>query len=157
MHGRRLLQWGIELPKSPAMAQAFADEWIDFKDTRSRIMFSIETLAGEHVGGINLNSLDQKNGTCSFGIRIAPQYQQRGYGTEALRILLRYAFREQRYQKVNSGCVEGNTGSIKMHQAVGFIQEGCQRRCIYTNGRYYDHIVFGLTREDFDANEEQSR
>lgn len=153
--GRRLLQWGIELPKSEAMARQFAQEWADFKDTSGRIMFSIETLVGRHVGGINLHTMDRKNGTCSFGIRIAPRFQGKGYGTEALRILMRYAFWELRFQKANSGCMEGNAGSIKLHKAVGFKEEGRQRRSIYTDGRYYDHLLFGLTREEFDENEKR--
>jgi RimJ/RimL family protein N-acetyltransferase len=97
--------------------------------------------------------MDRKNGTCSFGIRGAPQFQGKGYGTEALRILLRDTFRELRFQKVNSGCGDGNTGSIRLHKAVGFVEESLRRRCIYTNGNYYDHLLSGLTREEYDQAE----
>ncbi|HHX72616.1 MAG TPA: GNAT family N-acetyltransferase [Clostridiales bacterium] len=149
----RLLSWGLELPPSPEMAKAAFAQWADFKDSKSRIMFTIETLDEKPVGGINIHSKDEKNGTFSFGIRINRNHRRKGYGSEALRILLRYGFYELRFQKCNSGCVHINEGSIWLHKSVGFVEEGRQRRTIYTNGQYYDHILFGLTREEFDENE----
>lgn len=149
----RLLSWGIELPESPESAKAIFSEWANFKDTSKRIMFSIETNDGEPVGGINIHSKDEKNGTFSFGIRINRNHRKKGYGSEVLRILLRYGFHELRFQKCNSGCVHINEGSIRLHKSVGFIEEGRQRRTIYMNGQYYDQILFGLTREEFDENE----
>jgi RimJ/RimL family protein N-acetyltransferase len=53
------------------------------------------------------------------------------------------------------GCVDINEGSIRLHKSVGFIEEGRQRRTIYMNGQYYGHILFGLTREEFDENEKE--
>ena len=51
----RLLNWGIPLPKSEEVAKAIFSQWANFKDTSNRIMFSIETLNGELVGGINIH------------------------------------------------------------------------------------------------------
>jgi RimJ/RimL family protein N-acetyltransferase len=153
---RRLLQYGVELPTSPTMAQKFIEEWADFKDTGHRIMFSIETLSGQWVGGINLHTMDQKNGTCGFGITVVRPFQGKGYGAEALRLLLRYAFRELRFQKANGACIEGNIGSIMLHKAVGFVEEGRRRRSIYTNGQYYDEFLFGLTAEEFEENDRKA-
>jgi RimJ/RimL family protein N-acetyltransferase len=55
---------------------------------------------------------------------IPPPRRRRGYATEAARLLLRYAFDEQRYQKCNSACVEGNVASIALHERLGFAEEG---------------------------------
>lgn len=151
----RLLNWGIPLPKSEEVAKAIFAQWANFKDTSNRIMFSIETLNGELVGGINIHSKDEKNGTFSFGIRINRKHRNKGYGSEALRILLRYGFYELRFQKCNSGCVAINEASIRLHKSLGFVEEGRQRRTIYMNGQYYNHILFGLTREEFDENEKE--
>jgi RimJ/RimL family protein N-acetyltransferase len=117
----RLLNWGIELPKSVEIAKAIFAEWADFKDTSNRIMFTIETLDGEPVGGINIHSKDEKNGTFSFGIRVNRKHRGKGYGSEALRILLNYGFYELRFQKCNSGCVSINEASIRLHKSVGFV------------------------------------
>jgi RimJ/RimL family protein N-acetyltransferase len=153
--GIRLLQWGVELPKSEEMAKAWAEQFTNLKDTSKRIMFSIETLSCELVGGINIHTIDQKNGTFSFGVRTYTPYRGKGYAKEALRIVLRYGFYEMRFQKCNSGCMDTNEASIRLHKSLGFREEGRQRRTIYTNGRHYDHLLFGLTREEFDENERE--
>jgi RimJ/RimL family protein N-acetyltransferase len=152
-NGFRLLNFGVELPKTEETDREFIREYVDFKDTERRIMFSIEALEGEHVGGINPNSVDYKNGTFSVGLRIYRPFRKNGYGEEAFRTVLRYAFVERRLQKCNSGCVSINEPSIRVHKKIGFKEEGLRRRCIYMNGRYYDDLLFGLTREEFEENE----
>jgi len=152
-NGFRLMNWGVELPKSLDMDKAEVDEWVDFKDYENGLMFSIDNLQGEHVGNIYLNSIDMKNGTFSFGIRIYRHFRNRQYAQEAIRIVLRYAFFELRLQKCNSGCVDGNQASQTMHEKVGFIVEGRIRRAIYMNGHYYNDLMLGLTIEEFIENE----
>ncbi|GEK90021.1 Protein N-acetyltransferase, RimJ/RimL family [Alkalibacterium putridalgicola] len=152
-NGFRLMNWGVEAPKSLEMDKADVAEWIDYKDFEKGIMFAIDNLEGEHVGAIYLNSIDMKNGTFSFGIRIYRPFRNNGYAQEAIRIVLRYAFFEQRLQKCNSGCIEGNLASQKMHENVGFVVEGSVRRSIYMNGHYYNDLKLGLTVEEFVENE----
>ncbi|MBK8128740.1 MAG: hypothetical protein IPK53_07260 [bacterium] len=59
--GIRFLSYGIELPKSDKAAEEFGEKYANFGNFAERIMFSIETLDEELVGGINLNGIDQKN------------------------------------------------------------------------------------------------
>ncbi len=151
------LEGGAELPKSEAMAKAKYAEWADFGDTSKHVMFAVETLAGELVGGIAMHSRSEKNGTFSFGIRINQKHRRQGYGEDALRLLLRYGFHELRYQKCNSACVERNEGSIRLHRKLGFVDEGRRRRSVYMDGQFHDDLLFGLTREEFDENESQSK
>ena len=152
-NGFRLMNWGVELPKSLDMDKIEVSEWTDFKDFANGFMFAIDNLEGLHVGALYLNSIDMKNGTFSFGIRIYRQFRNNGYAQEAIRIVLRYAFFELRLQKCNSGCVDGNLASQSMHEKVGFVKEGRIRRAIYTNGHYYDDLKLGLTVEEFIKNE----
>ncbi len=152
-NGFRILNWGVELPKSIEMDKASVNAWVDFNNSESRMMFSIDNFEGEHVGAINLNSFDNKNGTFSAGMRIYRPYRNRGYGQDALRITLRYAFFEMRLQKCNSGCVYGNKASQTMHEKLGFVVEGRIRRAVYMNGQYYDDLRLGLTIEEFIENE----
>jgi RimJ/RimL family protein N-acetyltransferase len=146
----RFLNYGMVLPKSEKDAAAFGERYAHFNNTDERIMFSIETLAGELVGGINIHSMDQKNGTFETGTRLYRQFRGLGFAFEAKLILLRYAFHELRYQKYNIHCMETNKAMIRHAQRLGCQEEGRMRRSIYTNGRYYDELIFGLTREEFD-------
>lgn len=147
----RFLNYGMTLPSSAQTANSFAERFTDFNNREERIMFSIETLDGELVGGINIHSMNQKNGTFETGTRIYRPYRGMGYGFEAKCIVLRYAFHELRYQKYNIRCLETNEPMIRHAKRLGCLQEGRIRQHIYTDGRYYDELIFGLTRAEFDA------
>lgn len=101
------------------------------------------------MGGINLNSIDERNGTFSIGIQIDRDYRGKGYGTRAMTILLKYAFLERRLNKFNDYVLDGNEASAKMMKKLGCTQEGIRRKVIYTNGKYVDVMLFGITKNEF--------
>ena len=150
---RQFLQLGIELPTSVELQRSSLEKYVGCKDADGVIMFAIENAEGINVGGISLHSRHEKNGLFSFGIVISREHRRKGYAEEALRILLKYGFWERRYQKCNSACAHTNDGSIALHRKLGFIEEGRRRRQLFFNGKYYDEILFGMTRQEFDAKE----
>ncbi|MHB1317513.1 MAG: GNAT family N-acetyltransferase, partial [Anaerolineae bacterium] len=121
------------------------------QEVNGMILFGIEDLEGQTVGGLSLHSQDRVNGTFSFGITVARQHWGRGYARDAVRILMRYGFWEQRYQKCNSACAHSNEPSMRMHRGLGFVEEGRRRRQMFYDGRYHDEVLWGMTREEFDA------
>jgi len=145
----RLLGYGIELPKSEHAAADFADRYAEFNNLAERIMFSIETLDRELIGGINIHSMDKKNGTFETGSRIYREYRGRGYGFDAKVVVLRYAFNELRFQKYNIRCLDTNVPMTNQARRLGCREEGRIRRQIYTDGKHHDELIFGLTREEF--------
>jgi len=151
---RFLLQEQVELPPATADWQDKARKWAAFgTQNEGLLMFTIETLDGQAVGGLELRSINERNGTFSIGIQIDTGERGKGYGTAAMRLLLKYAFLERRLHKCNTGCVEGNAASIAMHKKLGCVQEGVRRQMYYSGGRYFDGLLFGLTRDEFVANE----
>jgi RimJ/RimL family protein N-acetyltransferase len=111
--------------------------------------FAIENLDKEFAGWVNIWQRDPRSGTFTFGVSIFREYRQRGYASDAIKIILRYGFYELRMQKCNSGCRSDNLASIKLHQSLGFKEEGRIRRNIFTNNQFYDLLYFGLLKEEF--------
>ncbi|MCA9840129.1 MAG: GNAT family N-acetyltransferase [Trueperaceae bacterium] len=146
---RQVLQLGVELPTTPQLLRKSLESRIDCKDD-GIILFTIETLQAENVGGISLHSRDDKNGHFGFGIVIHRPYWRRGYAADAVRILLKYGFWERRYQKCNSACLDINEASYQLHKKLDFVEEGRVRQQVFFNGQYHDEILFGMTREEFD-------
>ena len=109
----------------------------------------IENLNGGMAGVINSHDCDRRNGTFSYGLAIREEHQRKGYASEAILLLLRYFFLELRYQKVYVGVYSFNEASIRLHEQLGFQQEGLQRRMVHTNGGYFDNVLFGMTVEEF--------
>jgi len=152
---RQLLQLGIELPTSVDLLKVKWEKYVGCKEVDGVVVFTVENLDGADVGGISLHSCDEKNGVFSFGIVIDRQHRGQGYAGDAVRILLKYGFWERRYQKCNSACLHINQASIRMHKKLGFTEEGRQRSVTFFNGEYYDSILFGMLREEFDARGEK--
>jgi RimJ/RimL family protein N-acetyltransferase len=49
--------------------------------------------------------------------------------------------------------VDSNEASIQLHRKLGFVEEGRRRRQVFFNGKFHDDVLFGLTREEFEAQE----
>ncbi|MDI7276723.1 MAG: GNAT family protein [Anaerolineae bacterium] len=113
--------------------------------------FEIENRDGEVVGSINSHHCDPRAGTFSYGVAIRREHQRHGYASEAILLLLRYFFQELRYQKVTVQVASFNEASIHLHEQLGFQHEGRLRRTVFTRGRHYDELVFGMTAEEFEA------
>ncbi|MBN1565395.1 MAG: GNAT family N-acetyltransferase [Anaerolineae bacterium] len=142
---------GIELPTSVELQREWLEKVAGCQDNGRIVLFVIENLAGEMAGWISLHSRNQKNGTFSFGVAVYRAYRGQGYAVEAARMLLKYGFWEQRYQKCNSICTHTNAASMRMHAKLGFVEEGRGRRNNFFNGQYHDDVYWGMTREEFDA------
>ncbi|MFN2165058.1 MAG: GNAT family N-acetyltransferase [Anaerolineae bacterium] len=143
------------MPTSVELQETVLEKYVGCKDADGVIVFAIDDLAGAYIGGLSLHSRDEKNGLFSFGVIIERNHRGHGYAEDAVRILLRYGFWERRYQKCNSACTHTNEASIRMHEKLGFVQEGRRRRQVFYNGQYHDDMLFGLTREEFDALEKR--
>jgi RimJ/RimL family protein N-acetyltransferase len=148
---RQHLQLGVELPTSMEGLRAELEKRADCREVDGAIVFTVETLEGENVGGISLHSMDGKNGVFSFGVVVDRPHRHKGYAEDAVKILLRYGFRERRYQKCNSACTHTNEASLALHKKLGFTEEGRVRRRWFYDGQYHDDVLFGMTVEEFEA------
>ena len=84
----------------------------------------IETIDGQHVGYINTFDCDRRVGRFKYAVMIKRPFWRRGYAREAVTLVLRYYFRELRYQKVAVLVYSFNEQSIRLHQALGFSLDG---------------------------------
>lgn len=103
------------------------------------------------IGAIDTFACDRRNGTFKYGITIDRGHWGKGYAKEMIIAVLRYYFLELGYQKVNPHVYSFNERSIRLHQGLGFVREGQLRNMIYTSGKYYDEIYFGMTKDEFIA------
>ena len=133
---RRLLDYEVELPPTINEVRNSVETFMDFKSGTGRIMFTI---------------------TFSIGMQIDRDHRGKGYGTAAMRLVLRYAFFERRLNKYYGAVLEGNIASSTVLKKLGCVQEGIRRQMVYTDGRYLDEIQFSLTKYEFIENEKVSR
>ncbi len=142
----------VWLPASTARARRWAEEASTQATDDDEFAFEIETLAqGERAGHIGVNRCDRRVGSFSYGVATLPAQQRHGYASEAILLVARYYFQELRYQKMNAQVYSFNTASLALHEKLGFVREGTLRRMVYTGGKHYDLVEFGMTDDEFTA------
>lgn len=113
-------------------------------------MFVIEDNCGKAVGFLIVFDCDHRMGTFKYGLFLLEIAKGKGYGSEAVKIMLNYYFNELRYNKVNVYIYDYNTPSIKFHEKLGFKKEGRLRQMAYSMGKYHDTLFYGLLKSEFD-------
>ncbi|MAG44432.1 hypothetical protein CL633_00910 [bacterium] len=73
----------------------------------------------------------------------------KGYGTEALRILMQYLFEEFNLNRISISARANNPRAIRAYQKVGFKIEGIARKDDYFNGEFVDSVLLGVLRKEF--------
>jgi len=96
------------------------------------------------------------NGFLELGIGAAEE-RGKGYGTQALRLLLRFAFAELNLFRVSAIVPEYNEGAIALLKKFGFVQEVCRRQSLERDGRRWDLLIFGLLNDEWRNQAEPER
>lgn len=115
-------------------------------------VFGIVVRAGHRlIGSTGLHRIHQANRSAMFGIMIGDlAYQNKGYGTEAVQLTLRYGFEELNLNRIALSVFSNNPRAIRCYQKAGFIHEGCLRQALYRTGEYHDEYKFAILREEWE-------
>lgn len=146
----------VPFPMSEVRAQRFAEQAATQWPENDQFRWGIENAQGELVGSISTHGCEPRHGTFSYGIGIFRAFQRQGYASEAILLVLRFFFQELRYQKVHAGVYSFNEPSLRLHENLGFVREGCIRRKIFTGGQFFDEVLFGMTIEEWAARHAQA-
>ncbi len=114
--------------------------------------FRLRTIENDTlIGFVVIHSIEWNNRVGSLAIGIGDtNYQNKGYGSEALQLILRYAFHELNLHRVGLDVIGYNSLAIRAYEKVGFIEEGRLRSAIYRDGRYSDRILMGILRSEWE-------
>lgn len=125
------------------------DKFLKAESFGHDFMFVIENNESKAVGFVIAFDCDQRMGTFKYGLFLLEEHKGKGYGSEAVKIMLNYYFNELRYNKVNVYIYDYNEPSIKFHEKLGFKKEGRLRQMAYSNGTYHDTIFYGMLKSEF--------
>lgn len=148
------------LPMSEMAEEKYIE---DLGSTRANTdaRFVIEAIAGDEtkpIGTVGLHGINNKDHVAGFGIAIGEkEYWSKGLGTEAARLIVAYGFDQLNLHRIGSSALGFNERSIRMHLALGFLEEGRQREAIFKNGNYADLVTFGLLRSEWEQARGRSR
>ena len=132
-------------------------EWVE-KDLEKRTdmyWFAIRALEDDRLlGDITLSVINWGNREAFAGIGIgAREFWGKGFGTDAMRVLLRYGFIELNLRRISLNVFEFNQRAQRSYEKAGFRLEGRQRQYIQREGRRWDILYMGILREEWMEND----
>jgi RimJ/RimL family protein N-acetyltransferase len=103
---------------------------------------------GQAVGTVSLFHEDCLARHAEIGIALLRDARGKGYGTDALRVIVDFAFTRRNLRRLYLRALASNAAAIASYRKVGFVEEGRQREHCWVRGRYEDEVVMGLLRSD---------
>jgi ribosomal-protein-alanine N-acetyltransferase len=102
------------------------------------------------VGGIGLSNVRRGVAeAASLGYWVGSRFARRGYMTEALGLTLDFAFQSLKLHRVEAACLPTNVPSRGLLGKLGFAEEGYARKYLLIDGKWQDHVLFAMLREDW--------
>ena len=113
--------------------------------------FAIRTLEDDRLlGDITLSVINRGSHEAFVGIAIGERgFWGQGYGTDAMRLILRYGFMELNLRRISLTVFEFNQRALRSYEKAGFQLEGCQRQSMQREGRRWDILYLGILREEW--------
>jgi RimJ/RimL family protein N-acetyltransferase len=104
---------------------------------------------GQIIGMIGLMKISYPHRRGEIGYWVGRPYWGKGIAVEAVRLMVKWAFQELGLRRISAGVMHPNQSSVRVLEKVGFVREGCYRKHIFRNNRWYDEYRFGLLRSEF--------
>lgn len=119
------------------------------KSDPDSIFFAIVTKDGnEHIGNIKIGSINRIHKFADIGIIIGEKvFWGKGLATEAIKMVIKYAFGVLKLHKLTAGVYANNIGSIKAFRKAGFTVEGTRKSQYIHKGVYVDSVLLGIFKK----------
>ncbi len=112
--------------------------------------FFVETKDGSKIGWISHSII---GGCMTIEYALVPSARNRGYGTEAIRIVVDYLFLSRDIPRVQAETLTENSASQRVLEKAGFTREGIRRKASFVRGQWRDDVLFGLLRDEWKPSE----
>lgn len=116
--------------------------------------FAVEVPEAGIIGISSIVNIDWRNRHAWHGLVLGDSnHRGKGYGVDAIMATMRYAFDELNLERLDGAMVEYNEQSIATYcgSKVGWKEEGRRRNYFFRKGRYWDQVVVGVTKHDYQS------
>lgn len=147
----RLLDMWPATPSSVKKIEEWIKKDIEEKDNQGYFFMIQDKATQRLIGEIGLGGICWNHGDTFVGIGIGErELWGKGYGTDAMRVILRFAFTELNLHRVSLDVFAYNPRAIKSYEKVGFKHEGRHRGALNREGRRWDEVYMGILKSDWD-------
>ncbi len=135
----------------PRTAKQIKDRIESSQSGKDGYFFAMRPLNGDDlVGLLGLVEIEWNNGVGWVSIEIGDEYHRgQGYGTEAMSLILDYAFLELNFRKVQLSVFDYNKPALAVYEKIGFQREGALREFGFRFNTAYDMYFYGILRREW--------
>ena len=120
------------------------------------LVWLIETLEGRPVGHLGLLQVDPHHKRAELAISIGEkECWSRGYGTDAIRTVLRHGFEDLGLRRVDLHTDADNARGIRCYEKCGFVREGVMRESRLRYGKPLDMVLMAVLRDEWQVDSER--
>ena len=102
------------------------------------------------IGTVSLENINHIDRCATLGIFIGDKnFRSKGYGTEAIKLILEYGFKYLNLENIKLDLIEYNERALKCYKKCGFKEYGRRRKCKFVDGKYYDLIEMDILSKEF--------
>jgi RimJ/RimL family protein N-acetyltransferase len=146
-----LTSWAAEPLHRTAVEKLFEDREKSAMDDSFAIHREGEE---EPLGVISLTNINKANASADLSVIVGDEKDRdKGLGTEAIRVILRYAFEDLGLRRVGLSVFEFNEPAIRAYEKLGFKREGRLREAIQRDGKFYDAILMRILASEWRGSE----
>jgi len=147
-HAEIAEMYGVNKDDMKPITMQGALQWLQ-RLTNHPHAWAIE-INGVFAGEIRLDNVNRQDRRATMAIGINnPALLGKGFGTEAITVLLRHAFGEMGLHRIGIRVLAYNKRAIRAYEKCGFVIEGIERETAYVNGEWHDDIMMGLLDREF--------
>lgn len=144
---------------SRIISRASEQEAVETRLSKDGNYFSIVTQDGDKViGNCNFFGIDELNRAAEVGIIIGEKdFRGGGYGSEALRLLIKFGFENRNYNNISLRVCSFNERAIACYKKVGFQHTGTYRQAIIRGNKKYDLLYMDMLAEEYFNGDSETR
>ncbi len=146
-------------PVRPFLTKSVQEEMAKWEERENAVAFVIHALADDRtLGFVGLSDIYWTHGDAFIGIGIGERADWgKGYGTDAMRVLMRYAFTELNLHRLSLTVYEYNRRAIRSYEKAGFVTEGRVHQFFQREGRRWNLIYMGILKSEWEQQSHESQ
>lgn len=144
----RYLSDTFVVPQTWEQTAGFLDALLSGSKPGVHLVIS-DIMTGDYLGQCDLMNVTDYSRKAELAIVLGPEHQGKGYGGEAIELLLELAFCHLNLNRVHLRVSSQNARALACYERAGFAREGVLRQDSFSGGEYRDTVIMGILRDEW--------
>jgi RimJ/RimL family protein N-acetyltransferase len=133
--------WPLEPAQMPA--------WLPVAEPPTAFLIALQGTLDRPIGMSHFHSFDERSKSIKLAILLEPNFQGQGLGSEAVAVMLEYAFKTFDLHRVSLSAFSSNPAGLRAYERAGFRFEGVRRKAWFRDGEWHDDVVMAVLRSEW--------